>query len=57
MTNQPSIGDMFEELMTNYIERYHEEGDFYNPDGYEYYLNSLDDDEFIEVYNETFGDY
>jgi hypothetical protein len=53
MTNQPTIGDMFEELMQNYDERYHDD-DTYNPDRYEYYLNSLDDDEFIELYNETF---
>ena len=47
---------MFEELMTNYIEMYHEDQDVFNPDGYEEYLNSLDDDDFNEEYNKFFGD-
>jgi hypothetical protein len=54
MTDTLSIGDMFEELMQDYHERYHDD-DSYNPEGYEEYLNSLTDDEIEELYNETFN--
>jgi hypothetical protein len=47
---------MFEDLMTNYVEMYHEDPEYFNPDGYEEYLYSLDDDEFNEEYNKFFGD-
>ena len=49
-----SIGEMFEELMQEYDERYHDD-DTYNPEGYEEYLNSLDDDELVVEYNERFN--
>jgi hypothetical protein len=49
-----SIGDMFEELMRDYDEGYHDD-DSYNPEGYEEYLNSLTDDEFELLYNERFN--
>jgi hypothetical protein len=54
MTDTLSIGDMFEELMRDYDEGYHDD-DSYNPEGYEDYLNSLTDDEFELLYLERFS--
>jgi hypothetical protein len=50
MTDQ----EMFEELMRDYDEGYHDD-DSYNPEGYEDYLNSLTDDEFELLYLERFN--
>jgi hypothetical protein len=54
MTDTLSIGDMFEELMQDYHEGYHDD-DSYNPAGYDEYLNSLTDDELTELYNDKFN--
>ena len=54
MTEFLSISDMFEGLMQNYDELYHDD-DEYNPEGYEEYLNSLTDDEFTALCNDTFN--
>lgn len=53
----PTLGDMYEQLMLNYHECYHEEGDYYNPEGYEEYLDGLSDQELTDLYEETYGDY
>jgi hypothetical protein len=47
---------MFEELMGNYIEMFHEDEDF-DPDVYEEYLETCSDDEFVAEYERVFGDY
>jgi hypothetical protein len=47
---------MFEELMGNYIEMFHEDDDF-NPDAYETFLEECSDDEFVAEYERVFGDY
>ena len=56
-TKLPNTMDMTNDLMTNYIEMYHEDADMFNPDAYEEYLNGLDDDELTELWLETYGDY
>ena len=48
--------EMFEQLMTNYHEMYHEEGEYYNPEWYEEQLNNMDDDQLTEEYNNYYGD-
>jgi hypothetical protein len=48
---------MFEELMANYIEMYHEDSDVFNPDAYETFLEECSDDEFVAEYERVFGDY
>jgi hypothetical protein len=57
MTDTLSIGDMFEELMRDYHESMHEYEDEYNPEWYEEYLNSLNDEDFITEYESRFGGY
>ena len=57
MTEQLSIGEMFEDLMRDYHEFMHEYEDEYNPEWYEEYLNSLNDEDFITEYESRFGDY
>ena len=47
---------MFEELMGNYIEMYHEDEDF-DTDKYEEFLETCSDDEFVAEYERVFGDY
>jgi hypothetical protein len=47
---------MFEELMANYSEMYHEDEDF-DPDQYEVFLETCSDDEFVAEYERVFGDY
>ena len=48
---------MFEELMQNYIEMYHEDTDVFDPDKYETFLEECSDDEFVAEYERVFGDY
>ena len=54
MTDQLTDQEMFEELMRDYDERYHDD-DSYDPEDYEDYLNSLTDDEFELLYLERFS--
>lgn len=54
MTHEQEIA-MFEELMQEYHERYHEDPEFYNPVAYDEYLNEITDAEFIDEYNRVFG--
>jgi hypothetical protein len=49
------LDEMFDALMLEYVERYHEEEDF-NEEAYAEYLYELTNDEFNELYTETFGD-
>jgi hypothetical protein len=55
MTQEQELA-MFEELMTNYIEMYHEDEDF-DPAPYETFLEECSDDEFNTEYERVFGDY
>ena len=48
--------EMFTELMQNYHEMYHEDTEYYNPESYEQYLDEMTDEEFIDEYNNYFGD-
>jgi hypothetical protein len=50
----PPTDMMFESLIQEYVEAYHEDEGF-NPQVYEEYLYSLTNDEFNELYRETFG--
>jgi hypothetical protein len=54
MTDNKTIKDMYEELIVDYDEGYHEYDD-YNPEGYMEYLDGLTEDELTELYNETFN--
>jgi hypothetical protein len=51
-----TLDDMQTELIRNYDERYHEEEEYYDPEGYEEYLNGLTDEKLTDLYEETFGD-
>jgi hypothetical protein len=54
MNNTLTDQEMFEELMRDYDEGYHDD-DSYNPEGYGDYLESLTDDEFELLYLERFS--
>lgn len=54
MTTTLTVEQMVDELMLNYIEAYHEDGDFFNPDAYQEQLDDMDDEEIVELYNDTF---
>ena len=53
MTQEQELA-MFEELMTNYVERYHEDADVFDPDKYETFLENMTDEEFIAEYESVF---
>jgi hypothetical protein len=53
---KPTLEDMYEQLMLDYHETMHEEEEYYNPEGYEQYLDGLSDDELTELYNDKYGD-
>ena len=53
MTQEQELA-MFEELMTNYVERHHEDSDLFNPDAYEALLEDMTDAEFIAEYESVF---
>ena len=54
MTQEQELA-MFEELLQNHIEMYHEEEDF-DPSPYEIFLETCTDDEFVAEYERVFGD-
>jgi len=56
MMTQEKEMEMFTELMQNYHEMYHEDTEYYNPESYEQYLDEMTDEEFIDEYNNYFGD-
>lgn len=47
---------MYEDLMLDYEEGYHEYTDIYNPEGYTEMLDGLTEDELEELWNDKFGD-
>lgn len=53
MTQEQELA-MFEELMTNYVERHHEDSESFNPDAYEEFLETCSDEEFIAEYESVF---
>jgi hypothetical protein len=53
MTQEQELA-MFEELMTNYVERYHEDSEYFNPEAYEDLLENMTDEEFIAEYESVF---
>jgi hypothetical protein len=53
VTELPDTDVMFEELLQEYVEAYHED-ESYDPEAYSEYLYELTNDEFIELYRETF---
>jgi hypothetical protein len=54
---KPTLQEMYEQLMLEYDETMHEEEEYYNPEGYQEYLDGLSDDELTELYNDKYGDY
>lgn len=48
--------EMFDELMHEYNECYHDDEEFYNPEQYEAYLESCSEEDFIAEYERVFGD-
>ena len=53
MTQEQELS-MFEELMVNYVERHHEDSEYFNPDAYEELLENMTDEEFIAEYESVF---
>ena len=49
-----NLNDAYEELLHDYCEKYNEEEDF-NEKRYSDYLDSLSDEELINLYKETFN--
>lgn len=49
-----NLNDIFDELMEDYRENNNEDEDF-NEDAHEAYLDSLSDEELINLYKETFN--
>ena len=48
--------EMMEELILNYHETASEDPELFNPEWYEDHLNSMDDEQLTEEYNNYFGD-
>ena len=55
MAQERSYDTMFDELLQEYVERYHEDADIFNPDAYEEELRSMDDEDLETLYLETFS--
>ena len=53
MTQEQELA-MFEELMVNYVERHHEDSEYFNPEAYEDLLENMTDEEFIAEYESVF---